>query len=107
MSKQRLLVNGHLPSQLVQDYLSKSRLLSMETCSGQSYSSKPRPLAQVNGHLSKQRLLVQVKAACQRQGYLSETRLLVRDKATCQRQGYLSETRLLVRDKATCPSYGY
>src|SRR5271154_4652485 len=51
-------------------YLSKSRLLSMVICSSQSYSSKSRPLVE-------QRLLVQVKAACQSNDYLSESRLLL------------------------------
>jgi hypothetical protein len=71
------------------------------TCPSQGYMSKAT--AQVNGHLSKQRLLVQVKAAlseaacqaclsmtaCPRQGYLSKS------MATYPSQSYSSKSRLL------------
>ena len=83
--------------------LSKSRLLSMATCSSQSYLLKSMATCQSKDCLSKS------KAACQR--------LLVQGRATCPSQGRLSKQKLLVQVKAVtcqvclsmtaCPSQGY
>src|SRR5271154_1988800 len=98
-------------------HLSMAILLQvMATCLWQYYS-KSWLVVQVNGHLSKQKLLVQVNAAFVR-GYLSglfvndclsKSRLL--SVATCSSQSYSSKSRLLCQrllvrlvGKATCPS---
>src|SRR5271170_3060320 len=123
---QKLYVQGRAtsPRQLVKAAANGhwSTCLSLGYCQwrlvqAKSYSSKSRPPAQVNGHLSKQRLLVndlivRVKAAtcqaclsmttCPSQGYLSMACLSMATfqvKADRQWQGHLSKAMTACQSK--------